>query len=165
MGPVLWPRYSVSQMELVNCGSRTYQQRSRFPLDSGLSTLFCVQAEKGLVKKKQKSVPCGNEKGMSISTVPAAAENECKIMVPPEEDLPPTPADEKESIIQKFLVEMPEDFYSFWSFCKTLSPDKPEGMVYFSSCNFVNFKLPIYKVCHNCCMKLQSCKYCINGWF
>ena len=81
------------------------------------------------MKKKQKSAPCENEK-MSISTVPAAVENECKIMVSPEDDLPPTPADEKESIIQKFLVEMPEDFYSFWSFCKTLSPDKPEGMLY-----------------------------------
>jgi hypothetical protein len=104
------------------------------------------------VKKKQKSAPCENEKGMSISTLPAPAENECKIVVPPEEDLPSTPADEKESIIQKFLVEMPEDFYSFWSFCKTLSPDKPEGMVYFSSCNFMNFKLPTYEVCHNCCM-------------
>ena len=81
------------------------------------------------MKKKQKLAPRENEM-TSISTVPATVENECKIVVPPEDDLPPTPADEKESIIQKFLVEMPEDFYSFWSFCKTLSPDKPEGMVY-----------------------------------
>jgi hypothetical protein len=102
------------------------------------------------VKKKQKSAPGENEKQVSISTVPAAAENECKILSVTEEDLPPTPEDEKETIKQKFLVEMPEDFYSFWSFCKTLSPDKPEGIVHFSSCNFVNLKLPSYKVFHNC---------------
>ena len=152
MGPVLWPLYSVSQIDLVNCGSRAYQKRSRFPLDNGLYILLCVQDEKELVKKKQKLASCENEKGVSSSTVPAAVEDDCKILILTEEDLPPTPADEKESIKQKFLVEMPEDFYSFWSFCKTLSPDKPEGMVYFSLCNLINCKLPIYKVCHNCCM-------------
>jgi hypothetical protein len=104
--------------------------------------VLCVQAGKGLVKKKQKLAPCKNEKRMSISTVPAAVENECKILVPPEEDLPPTPADEKEAIKQKFLVEMPEDFYSFWSFCKTLAEDKPEGMVY----NPVFFFMQLHKL-------------------
>jgi hypothetical protein len=98
--------------------------------------MLCIQAEKGLVKKKQKSSPHEKEKQVSISTVCTAAENECKILSVPGEDLPPTPEDEKEAIKQKFLVEMPEDFYSFWSFCKTLSPDKPEGTVHFSTCDF-----------------------------
>jgi hypothetical protein len=143
-------QYSVSQIELVNCGSRTYQQRSRFALDIGFSTLLCVQAEKGPVKKKQHLAAGENGKHVSIHTVPAAVENECKILSVSEEDLPPTPEDEKEAIKQKFLVEMPEDFYSFWSFCKALLPDKPEGIVLFFSCKFVNLKLPSYKVCHNC---------------
>jgi hypothetical protein len=72
-------------------------------------------------KKEQKVAPPGNN-------VPVLVENECKVLsVPVEEDLPPTPANEREAIKQKFLVDMPEDFYSFWSFCKSVSPDKPEG--------------------------------------
>ncbi|KAJ9600792.1 hypothetical protein L9F63_001072 [Diploptera punctata] len=43
-----------------------------------------------------------------------------------EEDLPPSPEDVKESIKQKFLVDMPDDFYSFWSFCRFLKSEKPE---------------------------------------
>ncbi|GFG29500.1 hypothetical protein Cfor_08468 [Coptotermes formosanus] len=85
-----------------------------------------IGAEKGPVKKKQHLAAGENGKHVSIHTVPAAVENECKILSVSEEDLPPTPEDEKEAIKQKFLVEMPEDFYSFWSFCKALLPDKPE---------------------------------------
>ena len=33
--------------------------------------------------------------------------------------------DVKENIKQKFLVEMPEDFYHFWEFCKSEKPDSP----------------------------------------
>jgi hypothetical protein len=86
-----------------------------------------MQAEKGLAnKKKQKEAPPGNNE----RNVPVLVEGECKVLSVPEEeeDLPPTPENEKEAIKQKFLVDMPEDFYSFWSFCKSLSPDKPEGM-------------------------------------
>ncbi|KAG8229781.1 hypothetical protein J437_LFUL005862 [Ladona fulva] len=32
----------------------------------------------------------------------------------------------RESIKQKFLVEMPEDFYEFWEFCKSLSSSCPQ---------------------------------------
>ncbi|KAJ8964156.1 hypothetical protein NQ314_005088 [Rhamnusium bicolor] len=35
----------------------------------------------------------------------------------------------KEFIKQKFLVDMPEDFYQFWNFCKKLKPNNPlEGL-------------------------------------
>ena len=57
--------------------------------------------------------------------------NETKALSIPEDvdDLPSSPEDVKESIKQKFLVEMPDDFYSFWSFCKSLSSEEPEGVV------------------------------------
>ena len=34
------------------------------------------------------------------------------------ESLPPSPSNIRDSIKQKFLVEMPEDFYQFYEFCK-----------------------------------------------
>lgn len=43
-----------------------------------------------------------------------------------EPDHPASPEDVKESIKQKFLIEMPEDFYSFWDFCHSLNPRHPE---------------------------------------
>lgn len=43
-----------------------------------------------------------------------------------EESLPHSPIDVKANIKQKFLVEMPPDFYSLWEFCKSLSPFKPQ---------------------------------------
>ncbi|PSN42490.1 hypothetical protein C0J52_09790 [Blattella germanica] len=55
-----------------------------------------------------------------------STEGKTTITIPEEEDLPLSPEDEKDSIKQKFLVEMPDDFYSFWSFCKSLSLEKPE---------------------------------------
>ena len=42
-----------------------------------------------------------------------------------EELLPPSPVDKKENIRQKLLVEMPEDFYAFWEFCKERNPSSP----------------------------------------
>nr|CAD7605046.1 unnamed protein product [Timema genevievae] len=42
-----------------------------------------------------------------------------------EDNIPSSPEDVRESIKQKFLLEMPEDFYSFWSFCENISKDKP----------------------------------------
>nr|SVE73751.1 EOG090X0BAY [Daphnia atkinsoni] len=33
---------------------------------------------------------------------------------------PPSPLDAKENIKQKYLVEMPDDFYQFWAFCQSI---------------------------------------------
>lgn len=42
------------------------------------------------------------------------------------DDSPPaSPGDVKENIKQKFLVDMPDDFYQFWEFCQSLKPDDP----------------------------------------
>ena len=35
--------------------------------------------------------------------------------------------DIREKVKRKFLVNMPEDFYQFWEFCKYLDPDHPES--------------------------------------
>ena len=34
--------------------------------------------------------------------------------------------DVREKVKRKFLVDMPEDFYQFWEFCKSLDPNHPE---------------------------------------
>lgn len=109
--------------------------------------LLSVQAKEELVNKKKKVVPAGtNErkapstvKDVPVHAVPTLVEDECGVLsVPEEEDLPPTPQNEKDAIKQKFLVEMPEDFYSFWSFCMFLSPDRPEGMLH-RKCKWFDF--------------------------
>lgn len=39
-----------------------------------------------------------------------------------------SPADVHENIKSKFLVEMPEDFFDFWRFCKELNEEDPLGL-------------------------------------
>ncbi|CAH1778007.1 unnamed protein product, partial [Owenia fusiformis] len=39
---------------------------------------------------------------------------------------PSSPTNIKESLKQKFLVDFPDDFFSFWEFCKALNPKHPE---------------------------------------
>ncbi|CAL1540707.1 unnamed protein product [Lymnaea stagnalis] len=40
---------------------------------------------------------------------------------------PNSPEDVKQSIKDKYLVEMPADFYQFWDFCKSLKPGNPSS--------------------------------------
>lgn len=35
--------------------------------------------------------------------------------------------DPQRTIKERFLVDMPQDFYDFWEFCKHLNPTAPEG--------------------------------------
>ena len=49
-----------------------------------------------------------------------------------EDESPPSPADVRENIRSKFLVEMPEDFYEFWEFAKSLDSKKPTGLCIYS---------------------------------
>ena len=50
---------------------------------------------------------------------------ESEVEAKEELELPPSPSDPRENIRQKFLVEMPEDFYLFWKFCCTLNEKSP----------------------------------------
>merc|ERR1712071_155261 len=43
------------------------------------------------------------------------------------DDQPPTPLDVRENIKRKFLMEMPEDFYSFWNFCSSVNQKAPRS--------------------------------------
>lgn len=46
-----------------------------------------------------------------------------------DDDIKVTCTDLQKTIKEKFLVDMPQDFYDFWEFCKHLNPLAPEGMV------------------------------------
>lgn len=54
-------------------------------------------------------------------------EEQCQEDEQEDEEIPASPSDVKESIKQKFLVEMPEDFYDFWEFAKTVNSKTPKG--------------------------------------
>lgn len=45
-------------------------------------------------------------------------------------EIPDSPNDVRASIKQKFLVEMPEDFYDFWDFCSSLNKKSPSDALY-----------------------------------
>ena len=47
--------------------------------------------------------------------------------------------DIREKVMRKFLVNMPEDFYQFWEFCKYLDPDHPESKNPSHSCLMSDF--------------------------
>jgi len=40
------------------------------------------------------------------------------------------PQDEREDIKRKFFVEMPQDFYDFWEFAKTVNTKSPSGQLF-----------------------------------
>lgn len=44
-----------------------------------------------------------------------------------QDEMPSSPTDVKENIRSKFLVDMPEDFYEFWQFAKSLNALSPCG--------------------------------------
>lgn len=46
---------------------------------------------------------------------------------------PPSPLDAKENIKQKYLVEMPDDFYQFWEFCQSICQQNISGKLDISS--------------------------------
>jgi len=48
------------------------------------------------------------------------------------EDETSEPIDECEDIKRKFLIEMPQDFYDFWDFAKTVNPRAPSGQFRFT---------------------------------
>ena len=49
-------------------------------------------------------------------------------------DEPPSPEDIRENIKIKFLMEMPDDFYDFWEFAKTINERNPSGIFSLSLC-------------------------------
>ena len=45
-------------------------------------------------------------------------------------DAPPSPADVKQNIKQKYLTEMPQDFYDFWEFCQQENKKNPQSKMF-----------------------------------
>ncbi|XP_006822295.1 uncharacterized protein LOC102801100, partial [Saccoglossus kowalevskii] len=90
-------------------------------------------------KKRKIESPTKQKKSSSDSstkiTSPGDEEDDVKKIEKDEEErkeseskdeaLPPAPSDVREEIKMKFLVEMPEDFYEFWEFCKSLDARNP----------------------------------------
>lgn len=58
-----------------------------------------------------------------------------------------SPMDVKENIKESFLVNMPEDFYQFWEFCKSLSAANTQGsqQIIFNSANFKELYVEVLK--------------------
>ena len=88
----------------------------------------CLNNEEEEVKKQNKNVTSVVEPDDTADTPSATssiAEDEHE-----NELLPPSPTNVKEKIKQKYLTEMPEDFYLFWEFCQFINQEKPCGILY-----------------------------------
>jgi len=66
-----------------------------------------------------------NKENSQSNNTDASESKETKIEEVFDDILPPSPKDNREDIKQKFLVDMPEDFYQFFEFCQSLSPSSP----------------------------------------
>lgn len=96
-----------------------------------------VDAKSSKAKRlKSESPSCSTDVESLESDVKAAQHSEVNVghksedTVSPEledsdDPCPSSPEDVKENIKRKFLVDMPDDFYSFWEFCKSLNPKDP----------------------------------------
>lgn len=38
-------------------------------------------------------------------------------------------SEKRDELVQLYKLQMPEDLYHFWDFCKELCPDNPRGML------------------------------------
>ncbi|CAI9738003.1 Hypothetical predicted protein [Octopus vulgaris] len=72
-------------------------------------------------KQQDESVP--GTSGESSKPVDEGSQDKC------EEELtltpPPSPEDIKDNIREKFLFDMPDDFYELWKFCEATHPENP----------------------------------------
>ncbi|GAB6020273.1 hypothetical protein CHUAL_002991 [Chamberlinius hualienensis] len=81
-------------------------------------------------KRKSTDEYEGSKKKRTSSVSPSKSENDRSESDDSDDEeetpLPESPQSPADNILQKFLVEMPPDFYSFWEFCKTLDSNQPE---------------------------------------
>ena len=79
-----------------------------------------------------------------------------------DDEEPESPSDVKENIKCKFLVEMPEDFYHFWDFAKSINPADPKSKN-FCLCTFMMLysDFPLCSLC--LAMKTQTIPSFV-GW-
>ena len=85
-------------------------------------------------EKEEEKTNQGEDEPMSDAEEDASDEDADDL------EVPESPADVRENIKSKFLVEMPEDFYDFWKLCQKLNAEDPLGKILFLSIN-------MYTVC------------------
>ncbi|KAH9513974.1 mannoprotein [Bulinus truncatus] len=112
--------------KIVEKTKRTIEDLSQSKKSHNLSD--SDDESEAVVSKKIKPDSSGSSDDVHISdSIVKCADSD--INVPTESnvtDVPiPSPEDVRENIKRKFLVEMPEDFYHFWDFCKRLHPKDP----------------------------------------
>ncbi|XP_032399432.1 histone PARylation factor 1 [Etheostoma spectabile] len=73
----------------------------------------------GRAKRKPKS---SQESGTGNGDLKKARTDESKAVATSEVD-----SEQREEIVQLYKLQMPEDLYHFWDFCKELCPDSPRG--------------------------------------
>ncbi|XP_071360111.1 histone PARylation factor 1 [Trachinotus anak] len=73
----------------------------------------------GRAKRKPKSI---QESGKGNGDSKKARTDESKAVPLSEVD-----SDQREEMVQLYKLQMPEDLYHFWDFCKELCPDNPRG--------------------------------------
>lgn len=100
--------------------------------DTGSDDAHASDASSGAASPKRKTAKLNpssdNEEGESRAVASEGAASSVTVDVhtfDSEPELPPSPSDIKQSIKQKFLVEMPDDFYQFWDFCESISGSNP----------------------------------------
>ncbi|XP_023933517.1 histone PARylation factor 1 [Lingula anatina] len=71
-------------------------------------------------RRKESVSPEKTDQNTTAAGSPDDSEKESQVQLEFE-----CPGDVKEFIKEKFLMEMPDDFYEFWEFCKTLNPECP----------------------------------------
>ncbi|KAJ8298299.1 hypothetical protein KUTeg_024830 [Tegillarca granosa] len=98
------------------------------------------EVEKKKEEKEKDDSPDSDTEETSTSVQPEVSDED----IEEESDTPPPPSpdDVAENIKRKFLVEMPEDFYEFWEFCKSENSKNPNGKYTFTKRNNSKFLSP-----------------------
>lgn len=87
--------------------------------------------EEGVAQGGEVGVAQGEEVGVAQGEEEGVAQGREELLVS-EDDVEELARDKacgdvREKVKRKFLVDMPEDFYQFWEFCKSLDPVHPDG--------------------------------------
>lgn len=140
MAPAAKRQRTTGDDNRVACkyGSKCYRKNpehlKRFKHDEGFSKQKDASGRRTSSEAIKKP-----ETGKAESSAWATQQDSSKIQteaesgskgLPPDQEIPASPVDVKESLEQKFLVKMPDDFYDFWQFCETLDKHSPQDALY-----------------------------------
>nr|XP_027231137.1 histone PARylation factor 1-like [Penaeus vannamei] len=133
-----------------SCYQKNPQHHNRFKHPPKRKLEYTESEAEDLVPKGKKCKTEDNEENDSDSgdnfEVPSIDKDDDKADTSqPEEDAAESPVHElevaaspenvRESIEQKFLLDMPDDFFDLWDLCKTLNKEKPEEAFIKADCD------------------------------